>query len=96
MICLDDLTTYPSKPHGHDRWAHLYDDQGDVEALHAFARLIGLRRVWFQPSRSLQHYDVVASKHQLAISAGATLVDRQTFARHVLAAVERYAAQKLA
>lgn len=62
------------------RWSHLFADT--QEELHAFAQGIGLRRDWFQPGRpslsgkpsDLWHYDVVESKRQQAIEAGATAV----------------------
>ena len=74
MICVDGLTTYPENPHGHGRWAHLFDDGGDVAALHAFARTIGLKPAWFQNRPGFPHYDVTAGKHAAALKAGARLV----------------------
>lgn len=38
--------------HGH-LWCHLFSDSADCEELHAFARLLGMKREWFQRD----HYD---------------------------------------
>ena len=38
---------------------HLYDDAGDLDALHATASRVGLSRRWFQDSQTgLPHYDL--------------------------------------
>lgn len=79
MICMDPLQTYPNRPHGHDRWCHLYDDGDDLDALHAFADRLGLRRSWFQSHRLLPHYDLTASKHAQALRLGARLVTHAEF-----------------
>lgn len=51
------------------------DEHGqlDLEALHKFADLIGLKRSWFQP-RSSPHYDLTPSKRALALRVGAAFV----------------------
>lgn len=60
------------------KWAHLFDDEWDVDALHAFAARIGLKRSWCQRSRmGFPHYDVRATKIAAAIAAGARQVDRE-------------------
>ena len=71
VICIDHPTLQSD---GH-RWAHLFDDERDVDLLHAFAARIGLKREWFQGHKLLSHYDVRASKIGLAIAAGARQVD---------------------
>jgi hypothetical protein len=47
-----------------------------VEALHLMAAAIGLRRSWFQepPKASTPHYDLVESKREAALRAGAVFV----------------------
>lgn len=73
VICVD----YATKALDGNYWAHLFDDERDVDALHAFAVRIGLRREWFQDDVRLPHYDVRASKLQMALAAGARQVDRE-------------------
>lgn len=48
---------------------HLFADT--EEELHALARLIGLRREWFQADSSLPHYDLTPGKRFLALKKGA-------------------------
>jgi Protein of unknown function (DUF4031) len=57
------------------RWSHLTVGPGDdLEELHAFAALIGLRRSWFQDKPwPRPHCDVTGSKRQQAPAAGAVL-----------------------
>lgn len=47
---------------------HLIADT--VEELHAFARKLGLRRGWFQPS-SWPHYDLTPARREKAVALGA-------------------------
>ena len=83
MIYVDEVHTYPdaavgaaAKRYGND-WCHLWCDPGEDEALHELARKIGLKRSWFQGSKNtkrgvtLPHYDITASKRELAIQHGA-------------------------
>jgi hypothetical protein len=46
-----------------------------LEALHAFAKRLGLRREWFQDHRLAPHYDLVPARHAAALELGAELVD---------------------
>lgn len=89
MIRVDALMTYPSRPFGHDKWCHLWDSEDDLEALHAFAARLGLRRSYFQDHPTMPHYDLTASKHALALRLGAHLATRQEMAAHVQARIER-------
>jgi hypothetical protein len=57
---------------GWGRWnggAHMMAN--DLDALHAMADAIGLRRAWFQGDSTFAHYDLTASKRRLAVAAGA-------------------------
>lgn len=57
---------------GWGRWndgAHMLAN--DLDALHAMADRIGLRREWFQGESTFAHYDLTASKRRLAVAAGA-------------------------
>lgn len=91
MICMDPLQTYPGRPHGHDRWCHLYDDGDDLDALHAFAARLGLRRSWFQSHRLLPHYDLTAGKHAQALRLGAKAVTHEEFRVYMTARFARMA-----
>lgn len=53
-------------------WCHLTSDTS-LEELHAFARLIGLQRSWFQ-DKLVSRYDVTGSKRDQALAAGALSV----------------------
>jgi hypothetical protein len=50
----------------------------DLDALHAMADRIGLRRSWFQDKRH-PHYDLTASKRRLALAAGAIEIELGEF-----------------
>ena len=56
---------------------HMFTDEVDLEALHAVAQRIGMRRAWFQNKRAAPHYDLTPSRRQAAIEAGAIPVDRR-------------------
>lgn len=79
QIFVDELAIYPNA------WGpfrsgscHMFARVGDVDALHAFAARIGLKRAWFQPDPrgGHSHYDLTASKRILAVRAGAIELDR--------------------
>lgn len=46
----------------------------DLAELHKFARLLGLKRAWFQ-DRTFPHYDLVRSKRKLALQNGAVAIE---------------------
>lgn len=54
---------------------HMFADS--EPELHELAGKIGLKRSWFQQHRKLPHYDLAASKRELAVKAGALQVDRR-------------------
>lgn len=60
------------------KWAHLFSE--DLDALHAFAARLGLKRAWFQqpPKTSWPHYDVTDTKRLQALRLGAVAADRCT------------------
>lgn len=64
-IYVDDLHQYPN-----GWWCHMATD-GDLEALHAFALALGLKREWFQNHPRMPHYDLRPTKRALAITHGA-------------------------
>lgn len=54
------------------RWkhsCHLYADS--LEELHAFARLIGMKRSWFQNHKIVPHYDLNENRRIVAVQRGA-------------------------
>lgn len=57
-------------------WCHMFSH--DLDALHSFARKLGLKRSWFQqpPKASWCHYDITTGKRHLAVALGAVEVDR--------------------
>lgn len=60
-------------------WCHLFSP--DLDALHAFAADIGLKREWFQDPRTMPkvswpHYDTNARRRAVAVAKGAVEVGR--------------------
>lgn len=45
-----------------------------IEALHAFAKRIGLKRSWYQDHLLAPHYDLVKAKRDAALAEGAVYV----------------------
>ena len=89
VIMVDDLRVWPhAKRPFHRGSCHLTVDgesTDHIEALHAFADRIGLRRSWFQDKSRVPHYDLTPSKREAAIAAGAAEVDARTQARDRIA-----------
>ena len=63
-MLVDELRRYEN-----GRWCHLVSD-ASLEELHAFARLLGLRRSGFQ-DKHIPHYDLRPSKRKEALALGA-------------------------
>lgn len=95
VVMVDQVTIYPNaKGIFRKGSAHLTVDgttPEHLEALHAFALSIGLRRSWFQPHKLAAHYDLTPGKHAAALAKGAVLVDAYEQARRRIEA--RKAAQ---
>jgi hypothetical protein len=54
---------------------HLMDSEGDVRALHEFARGLGLERRWFQDHPRHPHYDLTTGRmRRKAVARGAKVV----------------------
>lgn len=56
------------------RSCHLTIEGSDLEPLHRFAELIGMKRAWFQDHRLMPHYDLTESRRAAALRAGAVFV----------------------
>jgi len=71
-------------------WCHLLTDDPTMAELHAFAARIGLRRSWFQETKTLgphgqtawwrNHYDVTEAIRERALAAGAIEIDFEEWA----------------
>ncbi len=77
MIYVDN----PIHPWKNKLWCHLVAD--DIQELHDFAQNIGLKREWFQNHRIQPHYDITASKRELAIRLGAIPIETKQMAERV-------------
>ena len=81
VVMVDELKRWP---HGRGVFkgkasCHLMvngESEQHMEALHLMAAAIGLKRSWFQgpPKASTPHYDLVESKREAALRAGAMFV----------------------
>lgn len=59
------------------RWkrsCHLFADS--LDELHAFAKSIGMKKEWFQPNKTVDHYDLNENRHRIALLKGAIQLDR--------------------
>lgn len=64
--------------------SHLHTLPGYFDHLHTFAlATLSLRPDWFQ-HKECPHYDLTVAKHQQALDAGATLIDRRRMAAHII------------
>jgi hypothetical protein len=59
---------------------HLITD-GSIDELHEFAQRIGLKREWFQNHNRHPHYDLMGSKKEAALKAGAKVVPSREIVR---------------
>lgn len=86
MVMVDELRRWP---HARRPFlsgsCHLTTD-GDLAELHAFADRLGMRRSWFQSHPLAPHYDLTASRRELALRLGAVYVPAKTQAMARIAA----------
>lgn len=78
---------------GHTRWAHMGTDdrsEAGIEALHAFAARLGLRRSWYQNKPHHKHYDLTPSKRRLAVQLGAIELTQREYVRTCGSYPERF------
>lgn len=74
---------YIDKPklYGNDGWfSHMMTD-GDLDELHSFAKLIGIKRYFFENKPRHYHYDVPRKYFNVAIDKGAILVSSKELIR---------------
>lgn len=69
-VCVDELKQTP-RSWPWPKSCHLFDDEGNLERLHAFANVIGLKRTWFQNRFGFPHYDISPRKRMIAVAMGA-------------------------
>jgi hypothetical protein len=58
---------------GH-QWCHMWPATGvadGLQALHAMAQKIGMKREWFQNKEGFPHYDLTPNKRRMALQSGA-------------------------
>jgi hypothetical protein len=72
-VYVDEFRVYGPAKHRCFRAGSSHMLADTEEELHAMAARIGLARAWFQP-RSTPHYDLTASKRELALRHGAVFV----------------------
>ena len=73
-ISRDSHARLVGRKHDH-QWCHLWCEVGGEEALHELAAKIGMRRHWFQNKIGFPHYDLVPTRRDPAIKAGAVETD---------------------
>lgn len=84
-VWVDEIREYPPtvKNHHHKKWSHMWADTD--EELQAYAKLLGLRRSWYQDSDIWYlHYDVTPPRRAMAIELGAQFKPAREHAREVL------------
>ena len=79
MILVDALLEYSKSPLGPRTWCHMTSDTS-LSELHDFAQKIGLKREWFQED----HYDLIASRRELAVKLGAKEVSGRELLRRMV------------
>ena len=71
-VYVDHYIAFLNVPKKWEGGGHLFAT--DLDALHAFAASLGLRREWYQ-GKQFPHYDLTKNKRDLAIRKGATVVE---------------------
>lgn len=80
-IMVDELRVWPHAKRPFDKGScHLTTD-GEIDELHTFALLIGMRRKWFQEHPTAPHYDLTPARRKVALSLGAVFVGAREQAR---------------
>jgi hypothetical protein len=63
----------------------MWCDVGDEAELHRIAKVVGMKRGWFQDKVRFPHYDLVPSRRVKAIKAGAVEMDYRTWKMNQIA-----------
>lgn len=80
MILVDEPRVYRTSLR-QKRWCHMVSDTSEEE-LHAFARLLGMKREWYQGRRGrTPHYDLTPTRRALAIKHGAVEVSTKVLVK---------------
>ena len=98
-ICVDPMMATPRTPTWrYDAGCHLFCLHGDLDALRAFARLLGLHRSFLHPAPGFPHFDLTAAMRAKAVAGGAEEVTTRTpeFRAYLKARPARVAAEKAA
>jgi len=98
-ICVDPMMATPRTPTWrYDAGCHLFCLHGDLDALRAFAQLLGLHRSFLHPAPGFPHFDLTASMRAKAVAGGAREVTRRDpdYIAYIKARVARAAAEKAA
>lgn len=76
-VYVDELESYGWTVRGRKTEScHMFTDGIDLSELHEIGSKIGMQLRWFQNKQSAPHYDLVPSKRDAAIAAGARPVTR--------------------
>lgn len=77
-IYVDKLEDWGWRLRGHSTLScHMFTDSADIEELHAFARQIGMKAIWFQNHKVAPHYDLTPARREHAVKLGAIEVGRR-------------------
>jgi len=79
-MMVDGLKVWTDRRPFHKGSCHL-TTHGPIDALHEFAKRLGLKREWFQDHEYAPHYDLTPAKRQEALRLGAVHVDAVQQAR---------------
>lgn len=89
VVMVDEFMVWPGAHGIFKRGSCHLTVNGDTakhhEALHLMAHRVGMKRSWFQPHRTHPHYDLVKSRREAALKAGAVFVPAREQARERLA-----------
>lgn len=73
-------------------WCHLFSP--DIDALHLFAKAIGMRREWFQDPKTMNvswpHYDINSSRRSVAVQMGAVELGKNQTSAMSKIVINRY------